>query len=132
MPAKGGCSRVSLTYDEPTGAGKTSARTDTYRGRFIKLVPGELVIEVMEFETLDAALRGEMTVTITLTDADGGTELLAVHGPLPPGLSPAENQTGWRMALDKLAALVEAGRQAPHRAPVHRALSCNVRFGGQS
>jgi hypothetical protein len=27
----------------------------------------------------------------------------------PPGLSPADNQTGWQMALDKLAALVEAG-----------------------
>jgi Activator of Hsp90 ATPase homolog 1-like protein len=49
-----------------------------------------------------------MTITITLTDADGGTDLLAVHSGLPPGLSPADNETGWRMALAKLAALVEA------------------------
>jgi hypothetical protein len=27
---------------------------------------------------------------------------------LPPGLSPADNETGWRMALAKLAALVES------------------------
>ena len=50
-----------------------------------------------------------MTITITLADADGGTELIAVHDGLPPGLEPAENETGWRMALAKLAALVEPG-----------------------
>ena len=60
-----------------------------------------------EFETEDPAMRGEMTITIALADADGGTELVAVHGGLPPGLSPADNETGWRMALDKLTTLVE-------------------------
>jgi uncharacterized protein YndB with AHSA1/START domain len=108
--SEGGIFRISLTYDEPTGTGKTTAQTDTYHGRFVKLVPNEQVVEVMEFETSDAAMRGEMTVTYTLTDAGGGTDLLAVHDNLPPGLSPADNETGWRMALDKLAAFVEAGR----------------------
>jgi len=36
--------------------------------------------------------------------------VLPVHGNLPPGLSPADNETGWQMALDKLAAFIEAGR----------------------
>ena len=63
---------------------------------------------MVEFETADPAMRGEMTITITLTDAGGGTDLLAVHDNLPPGLSPADNETGWRMSLGKLAALVEA------------------------
>jgi hypothetical protein len=54
-------------------------------------------------------MRGEMTITYTLTDSGGGTELLAVHDRLPPGLSAADNETGWRMSLSKLAALVEAG-----------------------
>jgi hypothetical protein len=40
---------------------------------------------------------------------DGGTEILAVHDRLPPGLSPADNEAGWRSSLAKLAALVEAG-----------------------
>jgi uncharacterized protein YndB with AHSA1/START domain len=104
---EGGSFRISLTYDAPTGTGKTTEHTDTYHGRFVKLVPNEQVVEVMEFETADAAMRGEMTVTFTLTDADNGTDVLAVHDKLPPGLSPADNETGWRMALDKLAALVE-------------------------
>jgi uncharacterized protein YndB with AHSA1/START domain len=106
---EGGSFRVSLTSEGPTGSGKTTARTDTYHGRFVKLVPNEQVIEVDEFETNDPALRGEMTITITLIDARGGTDLLAVHEGLPRGLSPADNETGWRMALAKLATLVEVG-----------------------
>ena len=105
---EGGAFRVSLTYDAPTGVGKSTAHTDTYHGRFVRLVPNEQVVEVAEFETAAPSLRGEMTITISLADADGGTELLAVHDGLPPGLSPADNEIGWRMALAKLAALVEA------------------------
>lgn len=52
-------------------------------------------------------MRGEMTITIRLADVDGGTELVAAHDGLPPGVLPADNETGWRMALDKLAVLVE-------------------------
>jgi hypothetical protein len=62
---------------------------------------------VVEFETAVPALQGEMTITIDLADAEGGTEVLAVHSGLPRGLSPADNETGWRMSLAKLAALVE-------------------------
>ncbi len=107
-PREGGVFRISLTYDAPTGTGKTTAHTDTYHGRFVKLEPDEQVVEVVEFETSDPAMQGEMTITIALADADGGTEVLAVHEGLPSGLSPADNETGWRMSLDQLAALVEA------------------------
>lgn len=107
---EGGSFRISLTYDTPTGVGKTTAHTDTYHGRFVKLVPDEQVVEVLEFETDDDSLRGEMTVTFTLTDADGGTDVRAVHDHVPPGIAPADNETGWRMALEQLARLVEAGQ----------------------
>ena len=106
---EGGSFRISLTYNEPTAIGKSTAHTDTYHGYFAQLVPDERVVELAEFETEDPALRGEMTTTMTLADAGGGTHLFAVHDRLPPGLSPADNETGWRMALAKLAALVEAG-----------------------
>ena len=52
--------------------------------RFVKLVTNEQVVEVVEFETTDPALRGEMTITYTLADADDGTDVLAVHDGLPP------------------------------------------------
>jgi uncharacterized protein YndB with AHSA1/START domain len=106
---EGGSFRISLTYDEPTGAGKTTARTDTYRGRFTKLVPNERVVEVDEFETKDPEMRGEMTITTTLVDADGGTDVHMVYEGLPRGVPIADNETGTRMALEKLAAFVEAG-----------------------
>jgi uncharacterized protein YndB with AHSA1/START domain len=112
-PREGGAFRISLTYDAPTGTGKTTAQTDTYHGRFLTLVPNEQVVEVVEFETADPALQGEMTITITLGDAGGGTDALAVHENLPPGLSLADNETGWRMSLANLAALVEGDEATP-------------------
>ena len=105
---EGGSYRISLTYDAPDRAGKTSAHTDTYTGRFVRLVPDELVVEVQEFETSDPALAGEMTSTITLADADdGGTDLVAVHEGVPDAVRPEDNELGWRESLDRLAELVE-------------------------
>ncbi|HKT06876.1 MAG TPA: SRPBCC family protein [Gemmatimonadaceae bacterium] len=104
-PRQGGAIRVSLTYDAPDAAGKTTAHTDTYHGRFTQLVTGEKIVEVDEFETTDPALRGEMTITITLAGAGAGTDLVAVHDGLPRGLRPADNELGWAMALEKLASL---------------------------
>jgi uncharacterized protein YndB with AHSA1/START domain len=102
-----GTFRVTLTYESPDGQGKTTARSDTYRGRFTRLVPDELVVEVDEFETTDPLFAGEMTMTITLREEDGGTELTAVHEGVPAGVPPEDNELGWRMALDRLATLVE-------------------------
>ena len=108
-PREGGAIRVSLTYVEASATGKTSEHTDTYRGRFVRLVPNEQVIEVDEFETADTAMQGKMVSTITLTDAaDGGTDVVGVHEGVPPGVSIADNETGWRMALGKLAMLAES------------------------
>ena len=90
---EGGSFRISLTYDEPTATGKTSAHTDTYHGCFVKLVTNEQIVEVVEFETTDPDLRGEMTITISLADAKGGgTDVLAVHDALPPGVPIADNE----------------------------------------
>ena len=104
---EGGRFRISLTYAAPSAAGKTSAQTDTYHGRFVRLVPDAEVVQVVEFETEDPRLQGEMTVTFTLTDADGGTTLTGRHENLPPGVEPADNELGWSMSLGKLAELVE-------------------------
>jgi uncharacterized protein YndB with AHSA1/START domain len=106
---EGGWFRISLTYDAPNGTGKTTAHTDTYHGHFVKLVPNERVVEVLEFETADPDLCGEMTMTTTLADADGGTDVLVVHEGIPGGVPAADNENGTRMSLANLAALVEAG-----------------------
>ena len=105
--SQGGTFRISLTYDDAESAGKTSSRTDTFHGRFIKIVPDTMVVQIVEFETEDPAMRGEMTIPYRLEDRDGGTEVIGTHENLPPGLSVTDNELGWTMSMDKLARLVE-------------------------
>ena len=58
-----------------------SLGADTYHGQLVKLVPDVQVVQVLERETTDAGMQGEMTVTLTLTDADqGGTNLPGSRG----------------------------------------------------
>jgi len=109
-PREGGRFRISLTYEGEFGVGKSSARTDTYHGRFVELVPNERVVEALEFETADPAMQGEMTITFALTEAGGATKLSAWHENVPPGISPADNEAGWRMSLARLRHLVEQAR----------------------
>jgi uncharacterized protein YndB with AHSA1/START domain len=104
---EGGAFRISLTYDLPTGTGKSGSHTDTYHGRFLELVPDERVVEEFEFETGDPALRGTMTMTTTLTDVAGGAEVVVLHEGIPDAVPADQNEEGTRMALAHLARLVE-------------------------
>lgn len=114
-PREGGTFRISLSYVDLAGTGKTTARTDTFHGRFVKLVPDQEVVEALEFETTDPSMMGEMRITYTLRDADGGTELVAVHEGVPPGVSPDDNALGWRQSLGQLAALVGGSGVSDHQ-----------------
>jgi uncharacterized protein YndB with AHSA1/START domain len=105
---EGGRFRVSLTYEAADAAGKSAAHTDTYHGVFRRLVPDEQVVETLEFETADPALRGIMTMTTTLTDAGDGTDVVIVHEGIPDAIPAADNETGTRMALANLARYVES------------------------
>jgi uncharacterized protein YndB with AHSA1/START domain len=104
---EGGAFRVSLSYADAARSGKTAGNVDTYAGRFVRLVPDSEVVEVLAFESADPSLAGEMTMTWTLTDAPGGTEVTLVHDGVPDAVSPEDNETGTRMALAHLAAYVE-------------------------
>jgi len=105
--SEGGAFRISLTYTAPTSSGKSDAETDTFHGRFVKLVADREVVQEVEFESDDPEMLGEMTISYSLFDADGGTEVVGVHHNVPAGVPPADNELGWRMSMDKLAALVE-------------------------
>lgn len=112
-PRVGGTFRVSLTYDAPDIAGKSGEHTDTYHGRFEELVPAQRIVETLEFETTDPAMQGEMRITTRLSAEGNGTRLRAVHEHLPPGVSPADNEAGWRDSLNKLAALLDGANEQP-------------------
>lgn len=105
---EGGTFRISLTYDDSARAGKTRDSTDTFEGRFVKLVPGREVVQEIEFATDDPDVSGTMTITYSLSEApEGRTSLTGIHENLPPGVSPEANELGWKMSIDKLARLVE-------------------------
>lgn len=103
---EGGAFRISLIYDEPNATGKSSAHTDTYHGVFEELTPNRRVVETLEFESSDPRMQGVMRVTTDLTAERGGTRLSATHENLPAGVSPADNEEGWRQSLVKLEALL--------------------------
>jgi len=106
-PREGGRFRVSLTYRAEERTGKTAGATDTYAGEFAKLVQDEQGGERLAFETDDADLRGTMTMTWTLREADGGTAVDLLHEGIPDVVPPDDSETGTRMSLTKLAAYVE-------------------------
>ncbi|MER6279400.1 SRPBCC domain-containing protein [Streptomyces sp900105245] len=107
---EGGEFRISLTYDDASGAGKSGEHTDTYRGHFARLVPDVLVVEVFAFESLDAALRSTMTLTTKLTASGDGTDVEMLHEGVPDAVPREDNELGTRTALDNLARLVGEGR----------------------
>jgi len=73
-------------------------------------VPDTEVVRTVEFESNDPGMQGKMTITYTLADADGGTDLVGLHENVPSGVPPADNDLGWSMSMDKLAKLVEHDR----------------------
>jgi uncharacterized protein YndB with AHSA1/START domain len=107
-PREGGRFRVSLTYHDSSAAGKTVNNTDTYCGHFEQLVAARQVVEVLEFETANPSFAGQMRITYALTEQDGHACLVATHENVPAGVPLEDNELGWSMALERLAALVEA------------------------
>jgi activator of Hsp90 ATPase-like protein len=96
--ARGGPRKVCETHRDASAPGRRLRLRDDRRRRS----SGRRVSE-----TDDAELRGEMTITTTLTDAGVGTDVTMLHEGLPPGVPPEDNETGTAMALAKLAALLE-------------------------
>jgi uncharacterized protein YndB with AHSA1/START domain len=107
-PVVGGGFRISLTYEVPDGSGSTDEATDSFHGVFARLVPDTAVVQMVEFETDDPDLQGQMTIIYALEDQGGATRLVGTHLGLPDGIDPDDNETGWRLSIDKLAAIVEA------------------------
>ena len=107
---EGGAFRISLTYADPADSlgGKTSDNTDTYHGWFARLIPDTTIAQVVEFESAKAEFAGQMRITVTLADRDGGTDVTYRCDDIPPGIRPDDNEIGCRMSLRKLAALLES------------------------
>jgi uncharacterized protein YndB with AHSA1/START domain len=108
-PREGGRFRMSLTYLNPAEGpgGKTTEDTDTFRGRFVQLVPYERVVQLVEFESEQPGMSGEMRITWDLSDTAGGTNVTVVCEDIPLGIRLEDNEAGSALSLQKLARLVE-------------------------
>lgn len=108
-PREGGDYRMSFLYTEPDPEvqGKTSDHTDTFEGRFVGLIPGERIVEEIDFVSDDPAFRGTMTITTTFRPVSGGTEVTVVCEDVPEGIGESDHKAGIASSLANLAAFVE-------------------------
>ena len=94
----GGSFRMSFR-NFTTGAGHS------FGGKYLELVPGELVRYTDRFE--DPNLPGEIRVTVTLRKASIGTEVTIAQEGLPDAIPVEACYLGWQESLRNLARLVE-------------------------
>jgi uncharacterized protein YndB with AHSA1/START domain len=106
-PREGGAFSMSLVYPEDDRRGKTDAITDTFNGRFAKLIPNRLIVWAVEFESTEPAFAGTMTVSTSLAPAGAGTRVTILCENIPAGIRPEDNEEGSRSTLEKLAAFLE-------------------------
>ena len=72
----GGSYRLVLTYSDASGApGKATAESDIVEARFVDIVPGQRVVQAVDFVSDDPAYAGTMTMTWQVTAVDTGTRV---------------------------------------------------------
>jgi len=104
----GGSYRMVLTYCDASGApGKASAESDIVEGRFADIVPGERVVQAVDFVSDDPAYAGTMTMTWQVTAAGAGTRVDIVAEDVPDGISAEDHAAGLASSLANLAAYAE-------------------------
>jgi uncharacterized protein YndB with AHSA1/START domain len=104
----GGSYRMVLTYSDPSGApGKATADSDIVEVRYVDVVPGERVVQAVDFVSDDPAYAGTMVMKWEVTAAGAGTRVSIVCEDVPDGVSPEDHATGLTSSLAKLAAYVE-------------------------
>src|SRR6266516_3037298 len=103
----GGSYRMVLTYADASGApGKATADSDIVEARFVDIVPGERVVQAVDFVS-DPAYAGTMTMTWQVTAADAGTRVNIVAEDVPDGISAEDHAAGLASSLTNLAAYLE-------------------------
>jgi uncharacterized protein YndB with AHSA1/START domain len=97
-----------LTYSDASGApGKATAESDIVEARFVDIVPGERVVQAVDFVSDDPAYAGTMTMTWEVTAVDAGTRVDIVAEDVPDGISTEDHAAGLASSLTNLAAYVE-------------------------
>ncbi|MGZ6840404.1 MAG: SRPBCC family protein [Frankiaceae bacterium] len=104
----GGSYRMVLTYSDASAApGKASVDSDIVEARFGDIVPGERVVQAVDFVSDDPAYAGTMTMTWEVTAVDAKTRVDILAEDVPDGISAEDHAAGLASSLTNLAAYVE-------------------------
>jgi uncharacterized protein YndB with AHSA1/START domain len=104
----GGSYRMVLTYSGASGApGKATVDSDIVEARFVDSVPGERVVQAVDFVSDDPAYAGTMTMTWKVSSVGTGTRVDIVAEDVPGGISAEDHAAGLASSLANLAAYVE-------------------------
>ena len=104
----GGSYRMVLTYSDASGArGKATADSDVVEARFVDIVPGERVVQAVDFVSDDPAYAGTMTMTWEIAAVEAGTRVDIVAEDVPDGISAEDHAAGLSSSLANLADHVE-------------------------
>jgi uncharacterized protein YndB with AHSA1/START domain len=104
----GGSYRLVLTYSDAAGApGKSTADSDVVEARFVEIVPGQKVVQAVDFVSGDPAYAGTMIMTWAVAAAGAGTRASIVAEDVPDGISAEDHAAGLSSSLANLAAYVE-------------------------
>ncbi len=108
-PRPGGSYRLTLTYDDPTDAqGKSSVDSDVVEVRYLDIVPGDRVVQAVDFVSDDPAFDGTMTMTWKVQDVDGGTHVDITADDVPDGIAAEDHAAGIASSLENLARHLES------------------------
>jgi len=105
----GGGYRMALHYPaaEPAGAGKSEPGIDRFEGQFTELVPDEMIVEQVRFESDDPAFAEPMTIVTTLRAVRDGTKVTVECSHVPSVISVEDHLAGMNSSLRNLAMLTE-------------------------
>ncbi|MFC8593998.1 SRPBCC domain-containing protein [Streptomyces atroolivaceus] len=104
----GGSYRLVLTHSDASGSpGKATADSDIVEARFVDVVPGVQVVQVVDFVSEDPAYAGTMTMTWGVTAVEVGTRVDIVAEDVPDGISAEDHAAGLASSLANLAAYAE-------------------------
>lgn len=98
----GGGYRMSFTQ-------LSNGQTHSFGGRYLDLIPGELIRNTDRFD--DEGLPGEMITTVRLSTVSVGTEVQIEQAGIPDAIPTELCHLGWQDSLMLLALLVEAEPQ---------------------
>jgi maleate cis-trans isomerase/uncharacterized protein YndB with AHSA1/START domain len=100
----GGGYRLVLTYlAGGHGPGKASTDTDVVEARFVEIVPGERVVQAVDFPSDDPAYAGTMTMAWIAEPVPGGTRVTIRADGVPDGISAEDHAVGLASSLANLA-----------------------------